>query len=40
MGNARPEALSAARAVIGRHDEDGAAEFLEEILRQLQTRVA
>jgi Cof subfamily protein (haloacid dehalogenase superfamily) len=40
MGNARPEALSAARAVIGRHDEDGAAEFLEEILRQVQTRVA
>jgi hydroxymethylpyrimidine pyrophosphatase-like HAD family hydrolase len=27
MGNARPEALSAARAVISRHDEDSAAEF-------------
>lgn len=40
MGNARPEALAAARAVIGRHDEDGAAEFLEEILRQVRTRAA
>lgn len=40
MGNARPEALAAARAVIGRHDEEGAAEFLEEILRQVRTRAA
>ncbi|WP_420121900.1 HAD family hydrolase [Nakamurella sp.] len=40
MGNARPEALAAARATIGRHDEHGAAEFLEEILRQVRTRVA
>ena len=40
MGNARPEALAAARAVIGRHDAEGAAEFLEEILRQIRTRVA
>lgn len=35
MGNARPEAVAAARAQIGRHDEDGAAEFLEEIARQI-----
>lgn len=35
MSNARPEALAAARTVIGRHDEEGAAEFLEEILRQV-----
>lgn len=40
MGNARPEALAAARATIGRHDEDGAAEFLEEILRQVRARAA
>jgi Cof subfamily protein (haloacid dehalogenase superfamily) len=40
MANARPEALAAARAVIGRHDEEGAAEFLEEILRRVRTRVA
>lgn len=35
MGNARPEAIAAARAQIGHHDEDGAAEFLEEIARQI-----
>jgi len=40
MGNARPEALAAARATIGRHDEHGAAEFLEGILRQVRNRVA
>ena len=40
MGNARPEALAAARAVIGRHDQEGAAEFLEEILRQVRARAA
>ncbi|HOZ59310.1 MAG TPA: HAD family hydrolase [Nakamurella multipartita] len=39
MGNARPEARAVAAAVIGRHDEDGAAEFLEEVLRQVGTRV-
>lgn len=40
MGNARPKARAAARAVIGRHDEEGAAEFLEEILPQASDRVA
>ena len=40
MGNARPEARAAARATIGRHDEHGAAEFLEEILRQVRARAA
>jgi hypothetical protein len=39
MGNA-PEGRAPARAVIGRHDEEGAAEFLEEILRQVSDRVA
>lgn len=39
MGNARPEAVAAAKARIGRHDEDGAAEFLEEIARQIGCRV-
>lgn len=35
MGNARPEAVAAAQARIGRYDEEGAAEFLEEIARQI-----
>lgn len=35
MGNARPEAVAAAKARIGRHDQEGAAEFLEEIARQI-----
>lgn len=35
MGNARPEARAAARAVAGHHAEEGAAVFLEEVLRQI-----
>ncbi len=38
MGNARPEAMAAARAVIGRHDREGAAEFLEDIAGRLPAR--
>jgi Cof subfamily protein (haloacid dehalogenase superfamily) len=34
MGNARPEIKAAARRVIGRNDEDGLAEFLEELISQ------
>ena len=40
MGNARPEALAAARFVAGDFAEEGAAVFLEEVLRQLRQRVA
>ena len=35
MGNARPEARAAASVVAGHHAEEGAAVFLEELLRQL-----
>lgn len=35
MANARPEARAAAAAVAGHHAEEGAAVFLEELLRQL-----
>jgi Cof subfamily protein (haloacid dehalogenase superfamily) len=40
MGDARPEARAAARAAAGRHDEEGAADFLEEVLRQVKRRKA
>jgi hydroxymethylpyrimidine pyrophosphatase-like HAD family hydrolase len=40
MGNARPEARAAARAVTGHHAQEGAADFLEEVLRQLRRRAA
>jgi Cof subfamily protein (haloacid dehalogenase superfamily) len=35
MGNARPEARAAALAVAGHYAEEGAAVFLEEVLRQV-----
>jgi Cof subfamily protein (haloacid dehalogenase superfamily) len=35
MGNARPEAIAAALTVAGDHAEEGAAVFLEEVLRQI-----
>jgi Cof subfamily protein (haloacid dehalogenase superfamily) len=40
MGNARPEALAVARAVVAHHADDGAADFLEEVLRQLRPTAA
>ena len=40
MGNARPEAKAAARFVAGDFAEEGAAVFLEEVLRQVSRRVA
>ena len=40
MGNARPEAQAAARGVTGHHAEEGAADFLEEVLRHLRRRAA
>jgi Cof subfamily protein (haloacid dehalogenase superfamily) len=40
MGNARPEARAVARAVTGHHAQEGAADFLEEVLRQLRQRAA
>jgi Cof subfamily protein (haloacid dehalogenase superfamily) len=40
MGNGRPEAIAAARFVAGDFAQEGAAEFLEEVLRQIRTRVA
>lgn len=40
MGNARPEAIAAARYVAGDFAHEGAAEFLEEVLRQVRKRVA
>ena len=40
MGNARPEAIAAALAVAGDFAEEGAAVFLEEVLRQVRQRVA
>jgi hypothetical protein len=33
MGNARPEVRGVARAVVGHHGEEGAAAFLEQVLR-------
>ena len=36
MGNARPEAIAAARFVAGDFAEEGAAVFLEEVLRQIR----
>ncbi len=36
MGNARPEAFAVARAVVAHHADDGAADFLEEVSRQLR----
>ena len=38
MGNARPEAVAAARHVAGDFAEEGAAVFLEEVLRQIGSR--
>jgi hydroxymethylpyrimidine pyrophosphatase-like HAD family hydrolase len=32
MGNARPEVAAVAKRVIGRNDQDGLAEFLEELV--------
>ena len=40
MGNARPEVRAVARAETGHHAEEGAADFLEEVLRQLRDRAA
>ena len=40
MGNARPEAIAAARAQVGHHAEEGAAEFIEEVLRQVRGKAA
>ena len=40
MGNARPEAIAAARFVAGDFAEEGAAVFLEEVLRQIRKPVA
>lgn len=40
MGNARPEARAAARGITGHHAEEGAADFLEEVLRRLRQRAA
>lgn len=40
MSNARPEAIAAARFVAGDFAEEGAAVFLEEVLRQIRKRVA
>jgi len=40
MGNARPEARAAARATTGHHADEGAADFLEEVLRQIRRRAA
>ena len=39
MGNARPEAIAAARFVAGDFAEEGAAVFLEEVLRQIREPV-
>jgi hydroxymethylpyrimidine pyrophosphatase-like HAD family hydrolase len=38
MGNGRPEAIAAARFVAGDFAEEGAAVFLEEVLRQVRGR--
>jgi hypothetical protein len=38
MGNARPEAIAAARFVAGDFAEEGAAVFLEEVLGQIRNR--
>ncbi len=38
MGNSRPEAIGAARFVAGDFAEEGAAVFLEEVLRQIRQR--
>ena len=38
MGNARPEARAVARVVTGHHAHEGAADFLDEVLRQLRQR--
>ncbi len=40
MGNARPEAIAAARFVEGDFAEEGAAVFLEVALRQIRKPVA
>ncbi len=40
MGNSRPEAISAAQLVAGHAAEEGAAVFLEEVLRQIRQRSA
>jgi Cof subfamily protein (haloacid dehalogenase superfamily) len=40
MGNARPEARAVARAVTGHHAQEGAADVLEEVLRQIRRRAA
>ena len=40
MGNARPEARAVARATTGHHADEGAADFLEEVLRQIRRRAA
>jgi len=40
MGNARAEARAVARAVTGHHAHEGAADFLEEVLRQIRRRAA
>jgi len=40
MGNSRPEAIRAARRVVGHFAEEGAAVFLEEVLRQIRRRAA
>jgi len=40
MGKSRPEAIAAARLVAGNFAEEGAAVFLEEVLRQVRERVA
>jgi len=32
MGNAKPEIVAVAKRVIGRNDQDGLAEFLEELV--------
>jgi len=40
MGNSRPEAIAAARLVAGNFAEEGAAVFLEEVLRQVRERAA
>jgi hypothetical protein len=36
MGNGRPEAIAAARFVAGDFAEEGAAVFLEEVLRRIR----
>ncbi len=40
MGNALPEARAVARATTGHHANEGAADFLEEVLRQIRRRAA